>query len=167
MEQPSFLSSAIDRLAPFAHADNLNDSAVHHRATLGWAYLELGELDRAQALTDRALSDAQQTGTWLYGALALRTRGLIAARQGDYERAERAYAEGLERVRAMPFPYGEARLLHAYGLLERQRGDQAAAEDKLARALAIFERLGAERDAEALRGLIARSEPLGNASSPA
>ncbi len=47
----------------------------------------------------------------------------------------------------MPFPYGEARLLHAHGLLDRQRRNKAAAHARFSDALAIVESLGAERDA--------------------
>ena len=69
---------------------------------------------------------------------------------GDHNRAQAAYLEGLQRARAMPFPYGEAHLLHAQGLLDRQEGDQTAAHAKFSAALAIFETMGAERDATRL-----------------
>jgi hypothetical protein len=64
----------------------------------------------------------------------------------------------------MPFPYGQARLLHAHGLLDRQRQDHAAAHAKFARALAIFERLGADHDAGRLRRAIAHTPPSENSS---
>ena len=71
--------------------------------------------------------------------------------------ARAAYHEGLDRAQAMPFPYGQARLLYACGLLDRQQQDHAAAHAKFAEALAIFERLGADKDAARLRRATARS----------
>jgi hypothetical protein len=88
---------------------------------------------------------------WTYGVGALRVRAMIEARQGNQERARRTLEEGLRRARSMPFPYGEARLLEAYALLDRQRGDTPSGDARLAEALAIFKRLGARRDIERLR----------------
>jgi hypothetical protein len=62
----------------------------------------------------------------------------------------------------MPFPYGQARLLHADGLLDRQQQDHAAAHAKFAQALAILERLGADHDAGRLRQAIAHTPPSEN-----
>jgi hypothetical protein len=90
-------------------------------------------------------------GAWLPGVEALRVLGLSEMRRGNDALVERAYEEGLERARAIPFPYVEARILHASGLLDRQRGDVASARVKLSEALAIMERLGAMRHAEAFR----------------
>ena len=61
----------------------------------------------------------------------------------------------------MPFPYGQARLLYAYGLLDRQH-DHAAAHAKFAQVLAILERLGADNDAGRLRQAIAHTPPRQN-----
>jgi hypothetical protein len=54
----------------------------------------------------------------------------------------------------MPFPYGEAQLLHAFGLLQRQRGNEARAREQLEDALRIFARLGAGKDVERVRAAI-------------
>ena len=62
----------------------------------------------------------------------------------------------------MPFPYGQARLLHACGLLDREQQDHAAAHAKFAQALAILERLGADKDADRLHRAIAHASPSGN-----
>ena len=59
----------------------------------------------------------------------------------------------------MPFPYGQARLLHACGRLDRQHQHHAAAHAKFAQALAILERLGADNDAGRLRQAIADTPP--------
>ena len=43
----------------------------------------------------------------------------------DDDAADAAYSEGLRHARAIAFPYGEGQLLHASGLLQRQRGNEA------------------------------------------
>ena len=76
---------------------------------------------------------------------------MIEARHGNHDLASAAYQDGLRRARAMPCPYGEGHLLQAYGLLDRQRGNQAAARAKFSDALAIAETLGADKEAASLR----------------
>ena len=122
---------------------------------LAGAELELGNLPRARAYARRAVNQVRRMGTWVQGIRALEVHGMIQARDGHYDLARAAYTEGLHRAAAMPFPYGQARLLHAHGLLERQQHDHAAAHAKLAQALAIFDNLGASQDAARLRQAIA------------
>ena len=101
-------------------------------------------------------------GAWVQGIRALEVHGMVLARDGDHDLARAAYQEGLDRARAMPFPYGQARLLHACGLLDREQQDHGAAQAKFAQALAILERLGADNDAGRLRQVIARTPPRRN-----
>lgn len=49
-------------------------------------------------------------------------------------------------ARGMPYPYAEARLLQAQGLLHAAKGEPEPAQARLAEALAIFQRLGAHAD---------------------
>jgi len=52
----------------------------------------------------------------------------------------------------MPFPYGEARLLHLSGALHAHQDPlDAVARERLRAALAIFERLGARKAVERAR----------------
>ena len=103
-------------------------------------------------------------GAWILGIRALEVYGTVLARDGHHDLARAAYQEGLDRARAMPFPYGQARLLHAHGLLDRQQQDHATAHAKFAEALAIFERLEANNDAHHLRQAIAHTPPSENSS---
>ena len=57
---------------------------------------------------------------WLHGVPALRLHGIIQTRLGHVDEATESFERGLRLARSMPFPYGEAQVLHAYGLLERQ-----------------------------------------------
>jgi len=95
----------------------------------------------------------------MQGIRALEVHGMVLARDGHHDLARAAYQEGLDRARTIRFPYAQARLLHAYGLLDRQRRDHGAAHAKFAQALVILERLGADNDADRLRRAIADTPP--------
>jgi ATP/maltotriose-dependent transcriptional regulator MalT len=147
-----------DRPVPAAE-DLTWDTPVELLSVLAQAHLELGELDRARAYAGVAVDHARRMETWIQGIRALEVHGRVLARDGRHDLARAAYQEGLDRARAMPFPYGQARLLHAHGLLDRQQQDRAAAHAKFAKALAILERLGADNDADRLRQAIAHTPP--------
>ena len=135
------------------------DTPVELLSVLAEAHLEVGDLDRARAYAGRAVDHARRMGAWVQGIRALEVHGMVLARDGHHDLARAAYQEGLDRARAMPFPYGQARLLYACGLLDRQQQDHAAAHAKFVQALAILERLGADNDADRLRQAIAHTPP--------
>jgi tetratricopeptide (TPR) repeat protein len=148
---------------PVPAVEDLNwDTPVDLLSVLAEAHLELGDLDRARTYAGLAVGHARRMGAWLPGIYALEAHGMVLAREGHDDLAQAAYQEGLDRARAMPFPYGQARLLHAYGLLDRQQRDHAAAHAKFAQALAILERLGADKDADRLHRAIAHTSPREN-----
>ena len=138
------------------------DTPVELLSVLAEAHLEVGDLDRARAYAGRAVDHARRMGAWVQGIRALEVHGMVLARDSHHDLARAAYQEGLDRARAIPFPYGQARLLHACGLLDRQQQDHAAAHAKFAQALAILERLGADKDADRLRRAIADTPPRQN-----
>ncbi|MBV9206945.1 MAG: hypothetical protein JO037_16480, partial [Actinobacteria bacterium] len=138
------------------------DTPVELLSVLAEAHLEVGDLDRARAYAGHAVGHARRMGAWVQGIRALEVHGMVLARDGHHDLARAAYREGLDRTGAMPFPYGQARLLHAGGLLDRRLQDHAAAHAKFARALAILERLGADNDAGRLRQAIAHTPPRQN-----
>ena len=55
----------------------------------------------------------------------------------------------------MPYPYSEVRLLHIYGEMHVHKGEMGPVRERLEAALAIFQRLGAHRDAERAEQAIA------------
>jgi transcriptional regulator with XRE-family HTH domain len=142
---------AVTRLHPFISSDLTWDSSVTFWSVLAAAYLMLDDLPHARGHAEQAVAEARRTGAWLYGISALEVQGMVQVRHGEHGLAQDTYQEGLRRARAMPFLYGEARLLHAQGLLERQQANEAAANARFSAALAIAETLGAERDAIRIR----------------
>jgi ATP/maltotriose-dependent transcriptional regulator MalT len=148
---------------PAPAVEDLNwDTPVDLLSVLAEAHLELSDLDRARAYARCAVGHARRMGAWLQGIRALEADGMVLARDGHHDLAQAAYQEGLDRALAMPFPYGQARLLHSYGLLDRQRQDHAAAHAKFVQALTILEGLGADKEADRLRRAIADTPPSKN-----
>jgi transcriptional regulator with XRE-family HTH domain len=142
---------AITRLRPYLTSELAWDYAATLWSALAAAHLELEDPQQAQAAAGQAVAAARRSGAWLYGIRALEVQGVVHVRCGELDLAQAAFHEGLQRARAMPFPYGQAHLLHAQGLLDRHRRDEAVAHARFAEALAIAERLGAERDAVRFR----------------
>ena len=116
------------------------------RPVLARAYLELGELSRAEDLLATHLTWAQETG--FPGRDVLRGQALLAARQGRWAEAHQAAEEGLHIARTLPIPYSEALLLEVGGQIHAHQGEPEQARERLQEALAIFRRLGARKDAE-------------------
>ncbi len=146
-------ADARDRLLPLLDRPEMREagwreldvSALLPR--LAWAHLGLGDLDRATKIVEEGVGRARAQGHRIALADALWVRGMVAARQGRWEEAAAALDEGLEVARAMPYPYAEARILEAYGRMHLARGKVEAAREQLGAALAIFDRLGARKDA--------------------
>jgi tetratricopeptide (TPR) repeat protein len=124
-------------------------------ATLGvllpisaWAHLELGDLARAAEIARDAVDRARANGEVYHAVHALWVQARVLTEFGHWDLAGQAVTEGLDLARSMPFPYLEARLLRADGLLAAARGEPGRALERLEHAIDIFRRLGAGLDAE-------------------
>src|SRR5579884_1496991 len=122
---------------------------------LAWSYVDLGEPQRGLALAREAGREATERHMLLYLPEVRRIEGIALTRLGRREDAGGVLKEGLERARAMPLPYTEARILAQLGLLDRDAGAADEARERLEDALAIFRRLGAAKDAEQTLGALA------------
>jgi hypothetical protein len=103
---------------------------------LVWAEGALGQYEQAEARLATLLASAEP----LIRVDALWVRGLLATMQGHWAVGVEALDETLERVRAMLYPYAQAKTLWVYGRLEAARGTPKAARERF--ALAICDRLG-------------------------
>jgi DNA-binding CsgD family transcriptional regulator len=72
-----------------------------------------------------------------------RCRGLVAAAEGDVERAASLLGEAVARHEGVGDPFGRARALLALGVVQRRERRQRAPREALREALAGFEELGA------------------------
>jgi tetratricopeptide (TPR) repeat protein len=141
---------AVRRLQPYLDRPGLAERVVTNYVlpVLAWAYLEVGETERAARTIAQALRRARAARYRLALVDGSRVQALVAWRQGQRAAAERALAEGLRVAQALPHPYGAGRLLHVRGLIQRDRGDAPAAHATLEQAAALFRTLGARRDLE-------------------
>ncbi len=102
-------------------------------------FAELGESDRAEDYLSR-VSDEQIVA---HLDTVHSVRAVVAACRGEWDEAEQYAEEALAFARRGGFVVSEARLLYFWGRWLMRKGDIARAKDRLMKALAIFERLGA------------------------
>jgi DNA-binding CsgD family transcriptional regulator len=141
-------------------------SAMPLRAHLDYvqALVELGELERSEAVADEFERRARQSGNAALLALACAARGLLAAARQDFDGAAAAFDEALVEHERVTVPFDLGRTLIAVGTVQRRRGERRAARETLDRSRAIFNELGAplwsaRADAELRRIPIRRGAP--------
>ena len=120
------------------------------------ALTRLGELGAAEALLGPFEVRSAQLGREWGIATASRCRGLLLAARGDLDGAGAALETGLAVHRCLAMPFEEARTLLAAGEVQRRARRKQQALEFLRAALVIFERLGAPRWHERVRGELAR-----------
>jgi tetratricopeptide (TPR) repeat protein len=144
------------RLIPLLDRPGMAErSATRLLPVLAWAHLDLGELAEAEQVVTEALRRMRADNNRLDLVHALRVQAMIAIRQERWEEAERSLEEGVALARTMRYPYAEGRLLHVYGELHVAKGQPVPARERLEAALAIFQRLGARKDAERVAQAVA------------
>jgi LuxR family transcriptional regulator, maltose regulon positive regulatory protein len=116
-----------------------------------------GALREAAGALEQLRSLAAEIGTRTVQAAALFSAGLLALAGDEHETAIRRLREAADLFETIgsPFEGGCARLELARALLARGRGGSGHAEASA--ALAVFERLGAARESERARELLASS----------
>jgi len=148
--------AALARLAPLpehGQHETAMDTEVLWR--LAWAYGELGEIARAREVLEPTLARLRAEHLRIALVQALGVAARLAMREGNWPEATRALDEGVSLARAIPYPHGEARLLHLMWLVEGAHGDLGLARAYLKTAHAIFERLGARWDSARMTRLLA------------
>ncbi len=120
------------------------------------AVLALGDLGRAQSLLERLEERGRVFPRPWTLAVAARCRGLLLAARGDLSGAEAAFEEALRQHERLAMPFETARTLLWHGRLQRRQNARKEARATLARALELFERVGAPLWAERARADLAR-----------
>ena len=121
------------------------------------ALIGLGRLAEAEALLEPYEQLARRMDRTISLADASHCRGLLLAAQGDFEAALTSAEEAVRLFESLALPFETARAWLALGEIRRRARKKAAARDAIAHALAIFERLGAERWADRARAELGRS----------
>ncbi len=127
---------------------------------LGWAALDLDEIEQASHIIQQAIARAQTRQMRPALADALRIQALVGIRQHAWEGAQNALEEALALCKGMPHPYAEAKELYVYGLLHQAKGEQKQARERLEAALAILNRLGERLYAEKVEHVLAEGRRL-------
>jgi len=125
---------------------------------LAWARLDLGDVTLAAETAARGVVRARDQNNRFVLVDALRVQAIVWTRQRRWADAVRALENGLILARGMPYPYAEARLLHAYGVMHSEQGEPDPARERLEAALTIFERLGARADSARTREALALAD---------
>jgi DNA-binding CsgD family transcriptional regulator len=107
------------------------------------ALLELGRVDEAVRVVDVWEEDAVRRGRDWVLAHVTRCRGLIAAAQGEVDRADALLQQAVAQHETAGDAFGRARALLALGVVRRRRRQKRAARDAIEAALAGFQQLGA------------------------
>jgi len=149
-------AAARDRLTPLLDREGLRELDVTTLLPLlARARLGLGDVDGAVEMATESVSRARAMGHRIALADALWARGMVAARQEQWDEAAQALEEGLDLTHAISYPYAEARTLETYGAMRLAQGETDMARTRLEAALAIFDRLGARGDAKRMEQAIA------------
>jgi len=137
-------STGRDRLLPLLDRPGLQEWQVTELLpNLAWANLELGDLAEAAGVATTAIERARAQANLLSLVRALRISALIALGARRLDDAAAALDEALALARRMPYPHGEARVLHALALLHLARAEPQPARACRREADAIYRRLGA------------------------
>lgn len=110
---------------------------------LARATLTHGDPGRALELAREGLRVATEIGEYPMRTDALLLIGMAAARRGQWDKAEEAFAETIDLAVRAPYPSAEAHASLEWGKLLGKKQALPAAREKLTRARDIFSRLGA------------------------
>jgi tetratricopeptide (TPR) repeat protein len=136
--------NASRRMEPLLDRPRLSDTDVALMLpTLAMAYMESGDLDRAETTLDQAIPRARSEAAALSAAQALVVRGRLMSERRRWDEAERDLQGAIDMADGMPFPHLKARALYQRGLMESKSVDPIRARQTLQEARAIFDQLGA------------------------
>jgi tetratricopeptide (TPR) repeat protein len=150
---------ALARLEPLLDRPGLEEQQVTRLLPcLGSAYLELGEVDRAEETVMTGRERAARQSHRLALVDLLRVQGVLRSRQGRRAEAEHAFGDAVSLARSMPYPYAEARALYEWGRMQGAKEEPLLAQSRLEDAGAIFRRLGARPHIERMQQALAALE---------
>jgi tetratricopeptide (TPR) repeat protein len=115
-------------------------------------YLKTGQPEKAAEYVNRGFELMKSDQNW-YGLPApmYLAKGTLATAQRDWGTATESFDKAIQINRQYQLPWDEAKTLYERGLMYLARGgkgDQDKAHEDLDEALAIFQKVGAKKDAE-------------------
>jgi DNA-binding CsgD family transcriptional regulator len=151
-------------------AEQWFDKADRRASELGWGepsvrwwsgdqielLLGLGQVDDAIRVLDVWEADASRVGReWVLANVA-RCRGLVAAAQGEVDRAGSLLDLAVAQHNEVGDPFGAARALLGLGIVRRRQRKKRGSREAIEAALDGFEQLGAATWVEKARGELGR-----------
>ena len=131
--------------------------------------LELGRPDDAVPILDAWEADAARLGRDWVLAHVTRCRGLVAAAQGDPERALALLERAVVEHETVGDPFGRARALLALGVVRRRDRQKRSAREAIEAAVEAFDTIGAAGWSERARAELVRiggRRPLAEGLTP-
>ena len=115
-------------------------------------YLKMGQPEKAAKYVDRGFELMKPDKNW-YGLPApmYLAKGMLATARKDWGTAAESFDKAIQINRLYQLPWDEAKDLYERGLMylaRRRKADREKAHDDLDEALAIFQKVGAKKDAE-------------------
>ncbi|MDH4299268.1 MAG: tetratricopeptide repeat protein [Dehalococcoidia bacterium] len=115
-------------------------------------YLKIGQADKAAEYVNRGFELMKPDQNW-YGLPASMhlARGMLLTARRDWDAAIESFDKAIKINRQYQLPWDEAKTLYQIGLMYLARGgkgDRDKAHKNLDEALAIFQNVGAKKDAE-------------------
>jgi tetratricopeptide (TPR) repeat protein len=115
-------------------------------------YLKMSQPDKAAEYVDRGFELMKPDQNW-YGLPApmYLARGMLSTARKDWGTATESFDKAIQINRQYQLPWDEAKTLHERGLMYLARGgkgDRDKAHEDLDEALAVFQKVGAKKDAE-------------------
>jgi len=117
-------------------------SIVKTTVNLGWAYLQMGDLDRASDLFEESEKKSEQLGMITDQKTALMSIAAIRYVQHDYSAAERDYKQALQLARQLDDQKEAAHALMDLAQIAIEKSDFDSAEKYNNEALAIAHSIG-------------------------
>jgi tetratricopeptide (TPR) repeat protein len=141
--------AALARLEPLVERSDPEELGIARLLScLAWAYLELGDDDRAEKVVLEGIERARAQGHRLALVELLRVRGMVPAMRRRWDEAERAFEEVVSVARSVRYPYAEARALYEWGSMYVGGPDPKQGRDRLEEAAEIFRELGSHPHSE-------------------
>jgi class 3 adenylate cyclase len=130
------------------------------------AAVAAGDLATAREAMVELEGMARSFGTSALLASARHARGSVALAEGDFASATAALREALELWQKLEAPYEAAQTRVVLARAARAAGDDERARDEFGAAKAIFERIGARRDARIASGELGEHPELAPSEAP-
>jgi Nif-specific regulatory protein len=145
--------SHLKRALELAEEAGIRQMLARVHVSLADRALRDGELETAGRHAAEARRRVEETGDRFSEAKLLVVEARIASARDDVDGAERLFSEGVRLLEELETPYEHARSLYEWGL---RTWNVDTALRRLRRALAGFERLGAETESRRAAGALER-----------